>query len=540
MHPRLRLIEEIRRIREHVHAAPYGAALEFDYRLATRTDDMMLAFRERRPTVVHFSGHGGSSGLIVGSSDGQDAHAVGTDALADLFSEFRGEIKVVLLSACYSQPQAKAIAEAVGCAIGTSGSILDEAALTFNKSFYQAIAFGRSVQAAYDEACIQLRLDNFPEEQHPHLEIGKGVDPSRLIVVHPPFHERLKRLVTVRWARIVTALVWILSIMAAHAMGVAFGMALVLSLVPLLITGTMLRYARSPARYGVVVPAWTMSAVGLSAAAVIGGVPLINHSALEGAKRQFDTENYAAAFSTFQRLAAAGNAEAMGYVGIMRMTGQGTAPNDSAGVDWLSRAVEAGDARAMYVLGLAYEHGKEGVDQNETDAVRMYRAAHAREYTEAANKLGEIYRMGIGVEQSYDSALIWYRTAADAGSADGMINVGLIYELGLEVPADSAAAREWYRRAADRGSGAAMIHLGWIYENGLGVPRDEVKAREWYRKAADAGSADGMNNLGVLYARGSGGVPQDLARAASWFSQADSAGSDVAERNRAALGASGP
>jgi TPR repeat protein len=535
--PALRLLEEIRKIREHVRAS-LRRVLEFDCRLAARTDDLMLAFRERRPVVVHFSGHGGTPGLYFISPDGSAGQPVRAEALAKLFQKFRGDIKVVLLSACYSAPQAKAIAEAVGCAIGTPGTILDDAAITFNASFYQALAFGHSVLDAFNEACIQLGLDNFEEAEFPKLELGRGVDPARLIVVHPPIHVRVRRFVAERWMWIVTALVWLASLAGAVKLGVVLVLALALSLVPLLITGAMLRYARSPARRGIVLPAWVLSAVGLSAAAVVAGSSVINHTALERAKRRYDAANHPAAFSAFQRLADAGNAEAMGFVGIMRMTGQGTPQHDSAGADWLSRAAGRGDARAMYVLGIAYETG-EGVDKSEADAVRMYRAAQARGYVEAANKLGELYRLGIGVGQSYDSALIWYRTAADGGSADGMINMGLMFELGLGVSADSAAAREWYRRAADLGSVAAMIHLGWIYENGLGVPRDEVKARAWYLKAAEAGSADGMNNLGVLYARGGGGVPQDLDLAAYWFSKADSAGSDVAERNRAALGAGG-
>lgn len=182
---RLRLDDDVRQIREKVRAAEHRDALEFDFRLAARPDDLLQALNETRPQVVHFSGHGGDEGLVLVGSDGRGALPVDSAALARLFRVFEDDIRLAVLNACFSLPQAQAIAGAVGCAIGTRGQISDSAAITFGASFYRAIAFGRSVQAAYDQARTALALEHFEDRECPQLVVRAGVDPARLVLVAP-------------------------------------------------------------------------------------------------------------------------------------------------------------------------------------------------------------------------------------------------------------------------------------------------------------------------------------------------------------------
>jgi hypothetical protein len=183
--PRLRLDEDVREIRQKVRAAEHRDALEFDIRWATRTDDLLQALNEIRPQVVHFSGHGGDQGLVLVAADGHGPHRVDAAVLGQLFDVFRGDIRVVVLSSCFSLPQAEAVAAAVGCAIGTRGEISDEAAITFNAAFYRAIAFGQSLQAAYEQARLALRLEHFAERECPELVVRHDVDPATLVLVSP-------------------------------------------------------------------------------------------------------------------------------------------------------------------------------------------------------------------------------------------------------------------------------------------------------------------------------------------------------------------
>ena len=190
---RLLLDEDVRQIRSKVRAAEHRDALEFDVRWAARTDDLLQALNEAPPQVVHFSGHGGNEGLVLVGADGRGAHYVDAAALAQLFQVFRGDIRLAVLNACFSLPQAQAIAEAVGCAIGTRGEISDGAAITFGASFYRALAFGQSVQAAYDQARAALALEHFEDRECPQLVARPGVDPARLVLVSPAGVEAKRR-----------------------------------------------------------------------------------------------------------------------------------------------------------------------------------------------------------------------------------------------------------------------------------------------------------------------------------------------------------
>lgn len=199
--PRLLLDEDIREIRVKVRASEHRDALEFDYRLAARQDDLLQALNEVRPHIVHFSGHGWSNGLVMMDSRGRRPHPVDVVLLTDLFRVLPGQIRVVVLNACLSHPQAEAIARVVGCAIGMRGEISDEAAIAFGAAFYRAIGFGHSIQTAFDQGCLALPST---ERDRPRLVVRPDVDAARLVLVSaagkpPPAPARAK------WAAAVLA-----------------------------------------------------------------------------------------------------------------------------------------------------------------------------------------------------------------------------------------------------------------------------------------------------------------------------------------------
>jgi hypothetical protein len=179
---RLLLDEDIRQIREKVRASEHRDALEFDYRLAARQDDLLQALNEVQPDVVHFSGHGWSEGLFLMDSEGRRPLGADVGLLTELFRVFRGRIRVVVLNACLSHSQAEAVARVVGCAIGMHGKISDQAAITFGAAFYRAIGFGHSVQTAFDQACLALPST---ERDCPRIAARPDVDPARLVLVAP-------------------------------------------------------------------------------------------------------------------------------------------------------------------------------------------------------------------------------------------------------------------------------------------------------------------------------------------------------------------
>lgn len=87
----------------------------------------------------------------------------------------------------------------------------------------------------------------------------------------------------------------------------------------------------------------------------------------------------AEAFRYYAAAARGGVPEAMYRVGCMLMPGVG-APSreeEAEGIDWLSRAYEAGDARGAGWLAALYEHGTDFTPAN-ADLARLWREREAK------------------------------------------------------------------------------------------------------------------------------------------------------------------
>jgi len=179
----LNLDEEIRSITTKIRASEYRDALDLISRWAVRPDDLLQELNIHKPTVVHFSGHGSSSGELVLMNDLRQAKTVSPPALKALFSTLKDNIRLVVLNACYSKTQADAIAQVIDCVIGMNTSIGDNAAIAFAASFYRAIGFGRSVKDSFDQGKVSLMLEDIPEENTPELLVRKDIDPASVYLV---------------------------------------------------------------------------------------------------------------------------------------------------------------------------------------------------------------------------------------------------------------------------------------------------------------------------------------------------------------------
>jgi hypothetical protein len=134
---------------------------------------------------VHFSGHGSQSGEIILMDSRGGKKPVNPAAIKALFQTLKGDIRVVILNACYSKIQAEAITQVVDCAIGMNDAIGDEAAIAFAASFYRAIGFGLSIKQAFDQGIVVLLLEGIPEESKPELLVKEGVDPEKIVLIAP-------------------------------------------------------------------------------------------------------------------------------------------------------------------------------------------------------------------------------------------------------------------------------------------------------------------------------------------------------------------
>ncbi|MDC0679321.1 AAA family ATPase [Sorangium atrum] len=176
----LDLDEEYRDIEDERMRARLRDAFELRPVLAARIEDVGRALQQYGPVVVHFGGHGQHAGPAAGGRDVRPIPGAGrpldertelllndaagrpapvpSEALAKLFQLEGGSVRCVVLNACYSLAQAKAIAQHVDCAIGTSSAIGDQAAIAFSKGLYRGLFNGDSIEKALALGRIEVDL----------------------------------------------------------------------------------------------------------------------------------------------------------------------------------------------------------------------------------------------------------------------------------------------------------------------------------------------------------------------------------------------
>jgi len=170
---RLRIDEEVREINAGLQRAKKRELFELEQRWAVRSNDLRQALLDVEPQIVHFCGHGSSSGLYLENSVGQP-HIVSPEALAGLFKLCSSYVECVVLNACYSEDQAKAINQHIDYVIGMKQAIGDKAAIQFAIGFYDALGAGRQVEDAYEFGRNAIAFENMSEYLTPVLERKGG------------------------------------------------------------------------------------------------------------------------------------------------------------------------------------------------------------------------------------------------------------------------------------------------------------------------------------------------------------------------------
>ncbi len=171
----LRLDEEVKAIDDALlQRSEFRDRFELVQQWAVGVSDLQGHLLRYNPDIVHFSGHGSASNEIILEDTFGNSQPVSTRALSQLFAILKGNIRCVVLNACYSEAQAQAIAEHIDCVIGMSQAIGDVASLNFAKSFYQALGYARDIHTAYLLGLSQIDLDGLEDQDKPRLLNPKG------------------------------------------------------------------------------------------------------------------------------------------------------------------------------------------------------------------------------------------------------------------------------------------------------------------------------------------------------------------------------
>ena len=160
--------------------------------------------------------------------------------------------------------------------------------------------------------------------------------------------------------------------------------------------------------------------------------------------------------------------EALSY-----LKGSATIEKDTIkAIDYLKPCVLQNNAKAQLVLGHIYTYDIEEaiVEQG----FELIKKSAEQDNPIAAQRLGFLYKYGVGCKLNYRKAKKWFKRAYELGNDKGAYSLGYFYLKGLgNTPQDYTQAVAWFEKSTSK---MATYWLGVCYLNGYGVAKDVAKA----------------------------------------------------------------
>ncbi len=189
---------------------------------------------------------------------------------------------------------------------------------------------------------------------------------------------------------------------------------------------------------------------------------------------------------------------AMNQLALMYLFGWPDQPPDRvAAADWFKAAADAGNVYGLHNLACFTRDGV-GVPRDLEKAAALYkRAATEFKYPPAMNDLGVIYQSGgKGVEANDAESEKWFRAAAELENQEAMVNLGQLLEQ-RGTAREHAEGAAWYQLAGKHPR--ALNNLAKMYEEGRGgLKANPDRAFALFQAAAGAGNPMAMFNLGLI------------------------------------------
>jgi nucleoside 2-deoxyribosyltransferase len=145
-------------------AKQYRPGFEFPF-----VEDVLLG--EDPPTILHVIGHANGPDALRESSD-KGGRKFAPARLAESLRRTAPNLRCLILSRCYEEEQAAAIATVVANVIGVRAD-LGQAATSYVVDFYKSLNAGRSVADAHEIGCNRARLEGVTEDRLPVLLTGR-------------------------------------------------------------------------------------------------------------------------------------------------------------------------------------------------------------------------------------------------------------------------------------------------------------------------------------------------------------------------------
>ena len=216
------------------------------------------------------------------------------------------------------------------------------------------------------------------------------------------------------------------------------------------------------------------------------------------------------------------------------------APDAMPDVDNPFRASEGAGFRAdwskEYKLARKYLYGAKNVEQNFTEAYRLFLTEAESGNGLAMHDLGRMCADGLGMEADAAASQAWYAKALAAFLAVEptagqwqqtylQYRIGKLYAAGLGTEQNYALAAQWFSRAVSANHNIcnankfALYSLASLYYRGHGVTQDYKRAFALYGRSAGQGNPYASYELAKMCRDGIG-TEKDMARAGAHFEDA--------------------
>ena len=142
------------------------------------------------------------------------------------------------------------------------------------------------------------------------------------------------------------------------------------------------------------------------------------------------------------------------------------------------KRVDAGEAYAIYDLGINYRDGRDGYPQDYAKAFELFVRAGEMGFTEAYVSIGYAYLNGRGVEVDNKKSEYYYELAAIGGNEVARYNLGLDEEdagnMDRAIKHHMIAVRDGYSKSLDA--------IKQMYSKGYATKEDYTKALQSYQE----------------------------------------------------------
>ncbi|MDR2460508.1 MAG: sel1 repeat family protein [Deltaproteobacteria bacterium] len=205
-------------------------------------------------------------------------------------------------------------------------------------------------------------------------------------------------------------------------------------------------------------------------------------------------------------------------------------------LELLNQEVQNGNNEAMITLGIIYERGQLGIDQNYGTAMEWFQKAADAGVPEGYFNLGYFYQVGAGTAPDFTKALLNYQKAAELNLGVASYRLGQFYLFGkIGLTPNPEVAVKYLTEAGKRGVQDADYLLASLYLNGAnGVTQDIPAGIKLLNELAEKRNPVALNELGAIYYLGQWNQAQDLPKSKDFFLRAADLGFGVAMKNLAA------